>query len=52
VFSSRAPTGARLLNTGCWIDDAAFRGSAAHRPGFALRLAPSARPTLVNLLDR
>jgi hypothetical protein len=50
-----APSGARLLNTGCWIDEPAFLGPRPHespyRAGFAAALGESGPPELVNLLD-
>ncbi len=52
----RAGAGARLLNAGCWVHEAAFLGSRPHespyRAGFAVRLDATGAPELVNLLDR
>ncbi len=53
----RAPGGARLINSGCWVrEGAAFMGSqeqsvSPYRPGFAIELGDDGPPRLVNLLD-
>ncbi len=53
----RAPGGARLLNSGCWVrEGAAFMGSqeqsvSPYRAGFAIELEDDGPPRLVNLLD-
>jgi hypothetical protein len=51
----RSITGARLLNTGCWIHEPAYLGDAPHespyRAGFAATLDPTGPPELVNLLE-
>lgn len=50
----RAPTGARLFNSGCWVHDPAFSGSEPDSPfraGFAVQLDDDGPPRLVNLLD-
>jgi hypothetical protein len=50
-----APTGARLLNSGCWVHEASFLGpnpgTSPYRSGFAVRLDDDEPPELVNLLD-
>jgi predicted phosphodiesterase len=49
-----APTGARLLNAGCWIHEPAFLGArpagSPYRPGFGALLAATGEPELQNLL--
>jgi hypothetical protein len=49
------PTGARLINCGCWIHDPAYLGrdpaTSPYRPGFAVRLHAGESPELINLLD-
>jgi hypothetical protein len=51
----RAPGGARLYNTGCWVHEPAFLGPRAaespYRAGFAIRVGDAGPPELVNLLD-
>jgi hypothetical protein len=50
----RAPTGARLINSGCWLHDPTFVGDGAaspYRAGFAVELDDDGPPRLVNLLD-
>ena len=50
-----APTGSRILNTGCWVLEPAFVGrhpaESPYRPGFAVTIDGDAPPALVNLLD-
>jgi predicted phosphodiesterase len=52
------PGGARLLNSGCWVQEsAAFvsdeqRAVSGYRAGFAIELDDDGPPRLVNLLDR
>jgi hypothetical protein len=51
----RSSTGARLINTGCWVHEPGFLGADPHtspyRAGFAAVLDGDAAPELVNLLD-
>jgi predicted phosphodiesterase len=51
----RAPSGARLLNIGSWVDEPAFLGStpgaSPYRFGFAAQLVDDGPPELINLLD-
>jgi hypothetical protein len=51
----RAPTGARLVNTGCWVNEPAFLGTrpaqSPYRAGFAALLEDEGPPRLMNLLD-
>lgn len=50
----RAPTGTRLFNSGCWLEDLTFAGGAPDNPyraGFAIELDDSGPPRLTNLLD-
>jgi hypothetical protein len=51
----RAPSGARLLNVGSWVDEPGFLGStparSPYRFGFAARITDDGPPELVNLLD-
>ncbi len=51
-----APTGTKMINTGCWVTEEAVVGSelaqTAYRPGFAVRVGDSGPPELVNLLER
>jgi Calcineurin-like phosphoesterase len=51
----RAPGGAALVNTGCWVHEPSFLGErpaeSPYRAGFAVRLADEGSPELVNLLD-
>ena len=55
--SWRAPGGAALLNTGCWVRETSLLGSdparSPYRAGFAVWLDddPATAPELVNLLD-
>jgi hypothetical protein len=50
-----APTGTRLLNTGCWVHEASFLGprpsASPYRAGFGARVDDDGPPELVNLLD-
>ncbi len=50
-----APTGASMLNTGCWVNEPAFLGSdparSPYRVGFAVVLDRAGAPALVNLLE-
>jgi hypothetical protein len=51
-----APTGARLVNTGCWVHEPIFLGArpeqSPYRAGFAVLVEPGERPPqLVNLLE-
>ena len=50
-----APTGTRLINSGCWVHEPSFLGSrpdsSPYRAGFAVRLDAAGPPELVNLLD-
>jgi hypothetical protein len=51
----RAPSGAALTNTGCWVHEPSFLGprpaESPYRAGFAVRLGDAGPPELVNLLD-
>ncbi len=51
----RAPTGARLLNTGCWVHEPGFLGTrpdeSPYRAGFAAVIDDDGPPRLINLLD-
>ena len=51
----RAPTGAELINSGCWVYEPAHVGSAPstspYRPGFAVAVGDEGAPRLSNLLD-
>jgi hypothetical protein len=51
----RAPTGALLLNTGCWVHEPGFLGSrpdtSPYRAGFAAVIEDEGPPRLMNLLD-
>jgi hypothetical protein len=51
----RSSTGARQINTGCWVHEPGFLGAAPHtspyRVGFGAVLDGDAAPELVNLLD-
>lgn len=51
----RTITGARLMNTGCWVYEPGFLGTAPHtspyRAGFVAALGTDGPPELVNLLD-
>ena len=51
-----APTGTKMINTGCWVTEEAIVGSelaqTAYRPGFAVRIGDTGPPELVNLLER
>ncbi len=51
----RAPTGAALVNAGCWVHQPAFLGpdpsASPYRAGFAAILDESGPPRLVCLLD-
>jgi len=50
-----APTGAHLLNTGCWLHEPVFLGDdpsrSPYRPGFGVVMERGAAPALINLLD-
>ena len=52
-----APTGSRMLNSGCWVHEStAFlkpgdEQTSAYRPGFAVELDDDGPPRLVNLLE-
>jgi hypothetical protein len=50
-----APSGAQLLNTGCWVHEPSFVGprpdESPYRAGFAVTLEADAPPRLTNLLD-
>lgn len=50
-----APTGARLLNTGCWIHEPVFLGDdpphSPYRAGFGAVVEAEAPPLLTNLLE-
>ena len=50
-----APTGPRLTNTGCWVQEPSFLGSrpqeSPYRVGFAVALDDDEAPRLLNLLD-
>lgn len=50
-----AGAGARLINSGCWVHEAAYLGRdpgrSPYRPGFAVEIADGAEPQLRNLLD-
>jgi hypothetical protein len=50
-----APTGAQLLNTGCWVYERGLLGEepgrSPYRPGFAALVGDDGAPELVNLLD-
>jgi hypothetical protein len=52
----RSPGGARLHNTGCWVHEPHFLGSAPdtspYRAGFAVAVEDTGAPALINLLDR
>ena len=51
----RAPTGAQLINCGCWVHEPGFLGSrpdqSPHRVGFAAVLGDGGPPRLINLVD-
>ena len=53
----QSAAGTKLINSGCWVSEAAFLGAdlaqSAYRPGFAVRLSDTVGepPELVNLLD-
>ena len=52
----RAPTGARLLNTGCWVHERAFLGASGAKrnpywPGTIAELDDDGPPRLRNLLE-
>jgi len=50
----RARTGARLFNSGSWLQDPTFNDGSPdspYRPGFAIELDERGPPRLVNLLD-
>ena len=49
------PSGARLINSGCWVHEPAFLGRdpsrSPYRAGFAVRVEDTGPPELINLLD-
>ncbi len=51
----RAPTGAQLINCGCWVHEPGFLGSrpdqSPYRVGFAVMVQDGGPPRLVNLVD-
>jgi hypothetical protein len=51
----QAPTGSRLLNSGCWVQEPAFLGSrpskSPYRAGFSVAIEDQGAPQLANLLD-
>ena len=47
----RAPTGAKLFNSGCWLHDPDGEADSPYRAGFAVELDDDGPPRLVNLLD-
>ena len=51
----RAPGGAAILNTGCWVHEPSFVGPdparSPYRAGFAVSLKDEGPPELLNLLD-
>jgi predicted phosphodiesterase len=51
----RAPGGAKLINTGCWVHEPHFLGrspgQSPYRSGFAAWVGDGGPPELVNLLD-
>ena len=51
----RSPTGAALINAGCWVHERAFLGADPHespyRPGFAVLVDSDEPPALGNLLE-
>lgn len=51
----RAPSGAGLINSGCWVHEPAFLGEdparSPYRPGFAVVVEDDGPPRLINLLD-
>jgi hypothetical protein len=50
----RAPSGAALVNCGCWVREATFADGwrGPYRAGFGVALDEDAAPRLLNLLDR
>jgi hypothetical protein len=50
----RAPTGAHMLNSGCWVHEPAFLGrepaTSPYRAGFCVRLDDEGPPRLENLI--
>jgi hypothetical protein len=52
----RAPTGAMVLNAGCWVHEPGFLGTrpqqSPYRAGFAVVVEDDGPPRLINLLDR
>ena len=49
-----APSGPRLINTGCWVHEPTFLGprpQSPYRVGFAVALDDDEPPRLLNLLD-
>jgi hypothetical protein len=55
VSEWRAPTGASLINSGCWVHEPSFIGSdpsrSPYRVGFGVWVEDEGAPRLVNLLD-
>jgi hypothetical protein len=55
VSEWRAPTGASLINSGCWVHEPSFIGSdpsrSPYRVGFGVWVEDAGPPRLVNLLD-
>ncbi len=51
----QAPTGSRLLNSGCWVHEPAFLGSrpskSPYRAGFSVAIEDQGSPRVANLLD-
>ena len=51
----RAPTGAQITNSGCWVHEPGFLGSrperSPYRVGFAVIVEDDGAPRLVNLVD-
>ncbi len=54
-YEWRAPSGAQLLNTGCWVHEPGFLGARPHespyRAGFGVMIEDQAPAELHNLLD-
>jgi hypothetical protein len=54
-FEWRTATGARLINSGCWINEPSFLGADArrspYRVGFCVTVEDDGPPVLSNLLD-
>jgi hypothetical protein len=50
----RMKSGGQLVNAGCWVSDPRLdsqRPASPYRPGYAVWLAESGPPEVVNLLD-